>query len=58
MTFVVVGRRPDDDRERMQPELVACPYCETLRRVLMPFDVAVPITQTMRGESGEPYRRK
>ena len=57
MTFVVVGCPPQDETERMQPELVVCPYCETMRRVVLPFDVAPPISRTIRGDSAEPYRR-
>jgi hypothetical protein len=58
MTFVVVGSRPDADTETMQPELVACPYCETVRRVILPFDVAAPIVRTLRAQSGEPFKRR
>ena len=58
MTFVVVGHPPDHDTQRMQPEHVVCPYCETMRRVILPFEVAAPIIRTVRGDSGEPYRRK
>ena len=41
----------------MQPELVACPYCETVRRVVLPSHVAAPIIRTLRSDSGEPFRR-
>jgi len=57
MTFVVVGRPAEDDTDRMQPELVVCPYCETMRRVILPFDVGPPISRTVRVDSQEPYRR-
>ena len=57
MTFVVVGRSPDDDTDRMQAELVACPYCETVRRVVLPSDVAAPIIRTVRSDSSEPFNR-
>jgi hypothetical protein len=57
MTFVVVGCPPDDHPERLQPELIVCPYCEAMRRVLLPFGVGPPILRTIRGDSGEPYRR-
>jgi hypothetical protein len=57
MTFVVVGSPCTDQVERMQPELVVCPYCETMRRVILPSNVASPIARTIRGDTGEPYRR-